>query len=71
MGENWMGIWIFSFIGLFIIAVVIYDCLDRKKRKQEIKLRKYLPAVIVGSVLMLPILSGVVMSALWLVGLPL
>ena len=32
MGEMWMGIWIFTLIGLFIIAVAIYDCFDRKKR---------------------------------------
>ena len=67
MGENWMGIWVFSFIGLFVIAVVIYDCLDRKKRNQEIKLWKYLLAIIVGLVLMFPILYGVM---LWLLGLP-
>ena len=45
MGEMWMGIWIFTLIGLFIIAVAIYDYFDRKKRNQEIKLWKYLLAV--------------------------
>lgn len=68
MGEMWMGIWIFSFIGLLLIAVAIYDSFDRKKRNQEIKLWKYLLAMIVGVVLMLPILSGVV---LYLLRLPL
>lgn len=42
MGELWMGIWIFTFIGLFIIAIAIYDYFDRKKRNQEIKTWKYL-----------------------------
>ena len=68
MGEMWMGIWAFSFIGLFVIGVAVYDYLDRKKRNQEIKLWKYILAAIVGLVLMFPILSGVV---LWLFGLPL
>ena len=68
MGEMWMGIWIFTLIGLFIIAVAIYDCFDRKKRNQEIKLWKYLLAAMIGLVLMFPVLSGIV---LWLVRLPL
>ena len=29
-GEHWMGIWIFSFIGLFVIGVAVYDYFDRK-----------------------------------------
>ena len=68
MGEMWMGIWIFTLIGLFIIAVAIYDYFDRKKRNQEIKLWKYLLAAAIGLVLMFPILSGIV---LWLLRLPL
>ena len=68
MGELWMGIWIFTVIGLFIIAVAIYDCFDRKKRNQEIKLWKYLLAAMIGLVLMFPVLSGIV---LWLLRLPL
>ena len=68
MGEMWMGIWIFSFIGLFIIAVAIYDYLDRKKRSQEIKLWKYVLAVLIGLIMMLPILSGVI---LWILRLSL
>ena len=68
MGEMWMGLWVFTFIGLFIIAVAIYDYLDRKKRNQEIKLWKYLLATIIGLALMFPILSGIV---LWLLRLPL
>ena len=68
MGEMWMGIWAFSFIGLFVIGVAIHDYFDRKKRNKEIKLWKYIPAIIVGLVLMFPILSGVV---LWFLGLPL
>lgn len=68
MGEMWMGIWIFSFIGLFIIAVAIYDYLDRKKRDQEIKLWKYVLVALIGLVLIFPILSG---SILWLLRLSL
>lgn len=68
MGEKWMGIWIFTLIGLFIIAVAIYDYFDRKKRNQEIRLWKYLLASMIGLVLMFPVLSGIV---LWLLGLPL
>lgn len=68
MGEMWMGIWAFSFFGIFIITVAIYDFFDRKKRNQEIKMWKYLLAIIGGLVLMFPIISGVV---LWLLGLPL
>lgn len=66
-GEHWMGIWIFSLIGLFVIGVAVYDYFDRKKRKQEIKLWKYILAVIAGLILMSPILSGIV---LWFLGLP-
>ena len=68
MGESWMGIWIVSFFGIFIISVAIYDYFDRKKRSQEIRLWKYLLAVIVGLLFMLPIVSGI---ALWLFRLPL
>ena len=68
MGELWMGIWIFIFIGLFIIAVAIYDYFDRKKRNQEIKLWKYLLAAMIGLVLMFPVLTGIVLRFL---GLPL
>lgn len=68
MGEMWMGIWIFTLIGLFIIAVTIYDCFDRKKRNQEIKTWNYLLAAMIGLVLMFPVLSGI---ALWLLRLPL
>lgn len=68
MGEMWMGIWLFTLIGLFIIAVAIYDYFDRKKRNQEIKLWKYLLAAMIGLVLMFPVLSGIVLRFL---GLPL
>ena len=68
MGEMWMGIWIFTLIGLFIIAVAIYDYFDRKKSNQEIKLWKYLLASMIGLVLMFPVLSGIVLR---LLGLPL
>ena len=68
MGEMWMWIWIFTLIGLFIIAVAIYDYFDRKKRNQEIKLWKYLLAAMIGLVLMFPALTGIVLRFL---GLPL
>lgn len=64
MGEMWMGIWAFAFIGLSIIAAAIYDCFDRKRRNQEISLWKYLLAAIIGSVLMFPVLSGIVLRLL-------
>ena len=65
MGEHWMGIWIFSFIGLFIIGVAIYDYVDRKKRGQTIKLWKYLLAILFGLGCMFPIVSGIVLSILY------
>lgn len=68
MGEMWMGIWLFTLIGLFIIAVAIYDCFDRKNRNQEIKTWKYLLAAMIGLVLMFPVLTGIVLRFL---GLPL
>ena len=68
MGEMWMGIWVFTLIGLFIIAVAIYDYFDRKKRNQEIKTWKYLLAAMIGLVLMFPVLTGIVLRFL---GLPL
>ena len=33
----WMAIWVFAFIGLFIIGLTVYDCLDRKRRGVPIK----------------------------------
>jgi len=66
-GEHWMGIWIFSLIGLFVIGVAVYDYFDRKKRNQEIKLWKYICVGSLGLILMSPILSGIV---LWFLGLP-
>ena len=68
MGGIWMASWVFTFIGLFIIAVAIYDFFDRKKRDQEIKIWKYLLAVIVGLAFAFPIVSGIV---LWLLDYPL
>ena len=65
MGENWMGIWIFSFIGLLIIGIAIYDYVDRKKRGQIIKLWKYLLAILIGLGCMFPIVSGIVLSILY------
>ena len=62
MGENWMGIWIFSFIGLLIIGIAIYDYVDRKKRGKMIKLWKYLLAILIGLGFMFPIVSGIVLS---------
>ena len=58
MGEHWMGMWIISFVGLFVIIVTVYDYLDRKKREQEIKKWKHALALLIGLVLMYPVLGG-------------
>lgn len=57
MGEMWMALWVFTFIGLFIIAVAVYDYVDRKKRSQEMKKWKYALALIIGLALMFPVVS--------------
>lgn len=62
MGEMWMTLWVFFFIGLFVIAVVIYDYLDRKKQNQKIVIWKYAIAVIIGLMLMFPVASGIVVT---------
>ena len=67
-GEHWMGIWIGTFLGVFIIAVAIYDYFSRKKLNQEIKLWKYFLAIVIGLAFSFPIIAGVV---LWLLGLSL
>ena len=67
MGEVWMGMWLSMClligIGLFVIAVAIYDYRDRKKRNQEIKRWKYGLAILIGSVMVSPV---VVMAGAWL-----
>ena len=63
MGEPWILMWALFGAGLFVIFVVVYDYLDRKKRGQAIKLWKYALAVLIGLVLMWPILVGLVYSA--------
>ena len=65
MGEMWMGIWVFTLIGFLVIAISIYDYMDRKKRGQEIKRWKYAVVIAVGLALMFPILSGIVRSILF------
>ena len=62
MGEQWLLLWVISFVGLLIIAVTIYDYLDRRKRNEEVKLWKYALALIIGLILMYPVLSGLVMT---------
>ena len=62
MGEPWILMWVVFGAGLFVIGVAVYDYLDRKKRGQEIKLWKYVLAVLVGLVLMWPILAGLAYS---------
>ena len=62
MGEMWMGLWAFTFIGLFVIAVAIYDYVDRKKRNQGIKLWKYILVIAIGLILMFPVISGIVVT---------
>ena len=65
MGETWIAIWIFSFIGLLIIGIAIYDYVDRKNRGRMIKLWKYLLAILIGLGFMFPIVSGIVLSLLY------
>ena len=62
MGEQWLLLWVISFVGLLIIAVTIYDYLDRRKRNEEVKLWKYALALIIGLILMYPVLIGLVMT---------
>jgi len=62
MGEMWMGLWILTFLGLFIIVVAIYDYFDRKKRKQEIKKWKYFVVIGIGFLLMYPVITGVLFT---------
>ena len=62
MGEQWLLLWVISFVGLLIIAVTIYDYLDRRKRNEEVKLWKYALALIIGLILMYPVLSRLVMT---------
>ena len=62
MSEPWILMWVLFLAGLFVIGVAVYDYLDRKKRGQEIKLWKYVLAVLVGLVLMWPILAGLAYS---------
>ena len=55
MGEMWLVPWIFAVIGLFVIAVTIYDYFDRKKRGKEAKKRKHALAILIGLALMWPV----------------
>ena len=64
----WMAIWVFAFIGLFIIGLAVCDCLDRKRRSVPIQWGFVLLAVLAGLLAAFPIVSGLV---LWLLGLPL
>lgn len=60
MGELWVVPWVFAFIGLFVIAVTIYDYFGRKKRGQEIKKRKHALAIVIGLVLMWPVFGAII-----------
>ena len=70
MGEMWMGLWIgmliAAFFGGLVVVAALYDYYDRKKRGQVSKRWKYVLAVLIGVMLLLPLLSGVV---LWLFSL--
>jgi len=68
MGESWMLLWILSFAGLFIIVVSLCDYADRKKRNQEIKVWKYLLAIVVGLLFMFPVISSIVIHLPRLLG---
>lgn len=58
----WLVPWVFAVIGLFVIAVAIYDYFDRKKRGQEIKKWKHVLAIVIGLVLMWPVISGIAVT---------
>lgn len=60
MGEQWMLLWAVCFIGLLVIAVAVYDFIDRKKRGQTIQGWKYALAILIGLVLMYPVLGGLI-----------
>ena len=60
MGEMWLVPWIFAVIGLFVIAVAIYDYFDRKKHGQEIKKWKHVLAIVIGFVLMWPVYGAII-----------
>ena len=64
----WMAIWGFALMGLFIIGLTVYDCLDRKRRDVPIKWGFVRLAVLAGLALAFPIVSGLVFR---LLGLPL
>ena len=64
----WMAIWVFALIGLFIIGLTVYDCLDRKRRGVPIKRGFVLLAVLAGLLAAFPMVFGL---ARWLLGLPL
>ena len=60
MGEMWLVPWVFAVIGLFVIAVAIYDYFDRKKRGKEIKKWKHVLAIVIGLVLMWPVYGVII-----------
>lgn len=60
MGERWMLLWVVFFVGLLLIAVAVYDFLDRKKRGQKIRGWMYALTILIGLVLMYPVLGGLV-----------
>ncbi len=62
MGEQWLLLWVLSFIGLLVIADTIYDYLDRKRHGKEIKVWKYVLVIIIGLVFMYPVLGALVMT---------
>lgn len=68
MGEIWLVPWVFSFVGLLVIAVAIYDYLDRKKRNQEIKKWKHTLAIVIGVALMWPVFGAIIIRIPFLFG---
>ena len=56
MFNPWLAMWALFFIGLFIVGVTAYDCLDRKSRGQRINKGACTVALLVGIALMAPVL---------------
>ena len=62
MSEPWMALWLFTFLGAFIIVVTVYDYVDRKKRNVEIKWWIHVVAFGIGFAFMFPVVSTFVIQ---------
>ncbi|MBR7147145.1 MAG: hypothetical protein IKD11_05445 [Oscillospiraceae bacterium] len=57
MFNPWLAMWGIFFLGIFVIAVAVYDYADRKKRGQSIKKWAYALTFLIALLLMFPVLS--------------